>query len=174
MNPNHDARGRFASKGSGSAGRKGKLAEANAKTKSSGGGEVIDLVHYTPERNVQSIKENGFRAGRGEAGYGAYFTPEGIDYPDRNYGDKVPVHVQFKAQKTLVMKSDKGDPGYQKYVDATLENYGRPDIPLSKLGYDSAKYYDPWGNVQFIVFDTSKIKIKSSGNSASRAARRRS
>ena len=58
-----------------------------------------------------------------------------------------------------MMGSEKDDPGYQKYLEATYENYGRPDLVLARQGYDSAHYKDPWGGSQFIVFDPSKVEI---------------
>lgn len=119
---------------------------------------VRDLIHYTRPHNVPDIMANGFHAGRGEGGYGVYFTPAGTDYPDLNYGEHVPIHAQFQPVNTLMMTGDKDDPGYQQYVEATYKNYQRPDIPLSEQGYDSIEYHDPWGATQFIVFDPTKIK----------------
>lgn len=117
----------------------------------------MDLVHYTPDYNVQSIMDNGFRAGRGEGGYGAYFTPMGTDYKERSGEGRTPIHVRFKPQNTLQMGSGDDDEGYATYQRAAQENSERPDIPLTAQGYDSAHYKDPWGGSQFIVFDPSKV-----------------
>jgi len=63
MNPYHDARGRFTSKGGASGGRKGKLSEANAKPKQAGGEPFpprkgyITLYHGTQPGNADSIMQ---------------------------------------------------------------------------------------------------------------------
>jgi GNAT superfamily N-acetyltransferase len=120
-------------------------------------GRWVDLEHGTSQWRADEILKSGFHAGRGEGGYGVYFSPLGQQYETVRDAE-VRIHARFKAHNTLVMGSGKDDPGYQEYLDAAQENSARPDIPLAAKGYDSVEYHDPWGNTQFIVFDPSKIQ----------------
>lgn len=128
----------------------------------------VSLVHSTYKENIPSILANGFRPSRGEGGYGVYFTPEGHTYAERSGDEYGTIKAKFHAKKTLLMGSGGNDAGYAKYQEAAQEDPDRPDRVLARQGYDSAEYHDPWGGVQFIVFDPKKIKIERTVPTATR------